>query len=189
MAGRLVRELSRKLPEEAKAAKVRTSPFTGGCWRNSATTAGKCTRCTSGGIIVAAVAHEENEYDRHTLPEVLAWAEAFQGERPKVGIVDRGYRGARWVGETEILVPDKAPKDQSKRERQAMKKRFRRRCAIEPLIGHLKSDYRMGRNCLRGFAGDQINLLLAAAAWTSASGCASPPLFGATYIWHSDPSS
>jgi IS5 family transposase len=46
-----------------------------------------------------------------------------------------------------------------------MKKRFRRRCAIEPLIGHLKSDYRMARNCLRGFAGDQINLLLAAAAW------------------------
>jgi IS5 family transposase len=46
-----------------------------------------------------------------------------------------------------------------------MKKRFRRRCAIEPVIGHLKSDYRMGRNCLRGFAGDQINLFLAAAAW------------------------
>jgi IS5 family transposase len=119
----------------------------------------------SSGIIVAAVAHEENEYDGHTLPEVLAWAEAFQGERPKVGIVDRGYRGARWVGDTEILTPDKGPKNQSKRERQAMKKRFRRRCAIEPVIGHLKSDYRMGRNCLRGFAGDQINLFLAAAAW------------------------
>lgn len=119
----------------------------------------------SGGIIVAAVAHEQNEYDGHTLPEVLAWAEAFQGQRPEKGIVDRGYRGARWVGETEILTPDKAPRGQSKAERQRMKKRFRRRCAIEPLIGHLKSDYRMARNYLKGFAGDQINLLLAAAAW------------------------
>jgi IS5 family transposase len=117
------------------------------------------------GIIVAAVAHEENQYDGHTLPEVLAWTEAFQGQRPEKGIVDRGYRGARWVGETEILIPDKAPRNQSKAERQRMKKRFRRRTAIEPLIGHLKSDYRLARNYLKGFAGDQINLLLAATAW------------------------
>ena len=46
-----------------------------------------------------------------------------------------------------------------------MKQRFRRRCAIEPVIGHLKSDCRLARNYLRGFAGDTINLLLAAAAW------------------------
>jgi hypothetical protein len=46
-----------------------------------------------------------------------------------------------------------------------MRQRFRRRCAIEPVIGHLKSDYRMARNYLKGFAGDTRNLLLAAAAW------------------------
>jgi len=193
IAGRLVRELERKLPEQAKAAEAENFALYRRVLAQQRHDSGKVyslhephiycvskgkehkkyefgTKASlamtkSSGIIVAAVAHEENEYDGHTLPEVLDWAEAFQGERPKVGIVDRGYRGARWVGETEILVPDKAPKDQSKRERQAMKKRFRRRCAIEPLIGHLKSDYRMGRNCLRGFAGDQINLLLAAAAW------------------------
>jgi IS5 family transposase len=46
-----------------------------------------------------------------------------------------------------------------------MRARFRRRCAIEPTIGHLKSDYRLARNYRKGFAGDTLNLLLAAAAW------------------------
>jgi hypothetical protein len=35
---------------------------------------------------------------------------------------------------------------------------------IEPRIGHLKSDFRLGRNFLKGQVGDAINLLLAAAA-------------------------
>ena len=48
-----------------------------------------------------------------------------------------------------------------------MRSRFnaRRRAAIEPLIGHLKSDYRLGRCYLKGSIGDQINLLMAACAW------------------------
>jgi IS5 family transposase len=37
--------------------------------------------------------------------------------------------------------------------------------AIEPVIGHLKSDHRLSRNYLKGFIGDEINLLLAAAAF------------------------
>jgi IS5 family transposase len=39
----------------------------------------------------------------------------------------------------------------------------RRRSAIEPVIGHLKSDGHLGRNFLRGTEGDAINLVLAAA--------------------------
>jgi len=46
-----------------------------------------------------------------------------------------------------------------------MRARFRRRAAIEPLIGHLKAQYRLARCFLKGFVGDQVNLLLAAAAW------------------------
>jgi hypothetical protein len=45
------------------------------------------------------------------------------------------------------------------------RKRFRRRAGIEPIIGHLKSDHRLKRNFLKGFTGDQINLLMAAAAF------------------------
>jgi IS5 family transposase len=40
---------------------------------------------------------------------------------------------------------------------------IRRRAAIEPLIGHMKSDGHLGRNFLAGGAGDAINLILTAA--------------------------
>lgn len=46
---------------------------------------------------------------------------------------------------------------------QAIKREMRRRPAIEPVIGHAKSDHRMGRNYLAGQAGDAINAVLAAA--------------------------
>jgi len=45
------------------------------------------------------------------------------------------------------------------------RKMFRRRAAIEPIIGHLKSDHRLSRNYLKGFVGDEINLLMAATAF------------------------
>lgn len=82
-----------------------------------------------------------------------------------MAIVDRGYRGTRRIGETEILVPGPKPKEQTPHHTRLMRQRFRRRCSIEPVIGHLKSDYLLARNYLKGFAGDTRNLLLAAAAW------------------------
>jgi transposase, IS5 family len=47
----------------------------------------------------------------------------------------------------------------------AIKREMRRRAAIEPLIGHAKSDHRMGRNYLAGQAGDAINAILAAVGY------------------------
>jgi IS5 family transposase len=44
----------------------------------------------------------------------------------------------------------------------AIKRAFRRRAAIEPVIGHLKSDHRMGRNFLASAEGDANNAVLAA---------------------------
>ena len=41
----------------------------------------------------------------------------------------------------------------------------RRRAAIEPIIGHLKSDFRLSRNYLSGVVGDSINVILSACAW------------------------
>ena len=43
-----------------------------------------------------------------------------------------------------------------------IKRELRRRSAVEPVIGHLKSDHRMHRNYLKGRAGDAANALLAA---------------------------
>ena len=44
-------------------------------------------------------------------------------------------------------------------------KLFCKRAGIEPTIGHLKSDYRLGRNFYKGLLGDAINVMLAAAAY------------------------
>jgi IS5 family transposase len=41
---------------------------------------------------------------------------------------------------------------------------MKRRAVVEPTIGHLKSDYRLERNRLRGAVGDSLNVLLSAAA-------------------------
>lgn len=43
------------------------------------------------------------------------------------------------------------------------KKRRKRRSAVEPKIGHLKSDNRLRRCFLKGLTGEAINVLLAAA--------------------------
>ena len=73
--------------------------------------------------------------------------------------MDRGYRGPKMVNQTNICVP-KPDKNITKTKR----KRHSRRAAIEPIIGHLKQDYRMARNYLKGVVGDELNVLLAAAA-------------------------
>jgi IS5 family transposase len=39
---------------------------------------------------------------------------------------------------------------------------MKRRVAVEPVIGHLKEDHRMGRNYLAYSNGDAINAMLAA---------------------------
>ena len=42
---------------------------------------------------------------------------------------------------------------------------MRRRAAVEPVIGHIKAEHRMGRNYLTGRDGDRINTVLAAAGY------------------------
>ena len=85
--------------------------------------------------------------------------------RHKQAVCDHGYRGKREVNGTQIILPGKALKKDSRYQKDKKRKLYRRRAAIEPIIGHLKSDYRMARNYLKGALGDHINLLLAAVAW------------------------
>lgn len=117
------------------------------------------------GIIVGAVSFSKNIYDGHTLPDALKQREALVGRRAKVAICDRGYRGKRVVNGTRIEIPKKPLKRASAYEKRKARKRFRRRAGIEPIIGHLKSDFRLLRNYLKGSVGDRINLMLAAAAY------------------------
>jgi len=117
------------------------------------------------GVIVGAVAHAENLYDGDALRPALQQTRTITGQQPAKAIVDRGYRGRKEVDGTEVLLPGKPKPGQSKGVSARIRARFRRRAAIEPLISHLKHQYRLARCFLKGFVGDQVNLLLAAAAW------------------------
>lgn len=117
------------------------------------------------GVIVGAMAHEENLYDGDALRPALQQTKAITGQQPAKAIVDRGYRGRKEVDGTEVLLPGKPQPGQSKSVSARMRARFRRRAAIGPVISHLKHQYRLAPCFLKGFVGDQVNLLLAAAAW------------------------
>jgi len=110
------------------------------------------------GVIVAAVNFERNQYDGHTLPKVLSQTEEIVGKRAEVAICDRGFKGKSKVGTTKIVIPKSPKKGATRYQKTKMRERFRRRAAIEPIIGHLKSDFRLARNFLKGTIGDTINL-------------------------------
>ena len=122
--------------------------------------------CTArSNIIVGVVSHEQNLHDSHTLPEILRHVETSRGKTVKQAVCDRGYRGKSEENGIKIVLPGKALKRDTRYQRDKKRKQCRRRAAIEPIIGHLKSDYRMARNYLKGAIGDHINLLMAACAW------------------------
>ncbi|MEP6726513.1 MAG: IS5 family transposase [Bacteroidota bacterium] len=111
------------------------------------------------GVIVGALSFNETLHDSKTLPKVIEQYERINNKKPNEIYVDRGYRGPKEVNEVNIYVP------QTKKEiTKAQRKKHSRRAAIEPVIGHLKQDYRLQRNFLKGNVGDAINLMLSAAA-------------------------
>jgi IS5 family transposase len=122
------------------------------------------------GIIVGVQAHKTNIHDSKTLSTVLSIAIKNVGNTTiKEAICDRGYRGIKEIILNDhtitISIPGTRLKKDTKKQIKIKQKKFRRRASIEPIIGHLKSDYRLQRNYLKGFIGDEINLLLAAAAF------------------------
>lgn len=112
------------------------------------------------GIVVSAIGFEGNPYDGHTLEEHLEQTERLTEKRPKVAIVDRGYRGKKKIGETEICSP-KPIKNATAYQKHKARLRFRARAGIEPVIGHIKHDHRMLRNYLKGTLGDKLNTIMA----------------------------
>jgi IS5 family transposase len=115
---------------------------------------------TNGGNwIVGAKLLPNNPYDGHTLAETLTTVESVTGVGVTDAYVDKGYRGHGYAGATNVHVAGQGGANRSPSER----RRRRRRSAIEPKIGHLKSDHRMDRCFLSGLAGDAINAVLAAA--------------------------
>ena len=73
--------------------------------------------------------------------------------------VDRGYKGIKEYKIATIHVPK--PDENITKEK---RKRHSKRAAIEPVIGHLKQEFRLCRNFLKGILGDNMNVILAAVA-------------------------
>lgn len=86
-----------------------------------------------------------NPYDGHTLTASLEQSARLTGVQPKDVFVDRGYRG-HGVGDALKVWIAGAKRGVTV----SIRKKLKRRNAIEPVIGHMKNDGRLGRNFLKG---------------------------------------
>jgi IS5 family transposase len=110
------------------------------------------------GLVLAAKAFEDNPYDGHTLSGTVDQAVAMGGVDPDRIYVDKGYRGHDYTGSASVMIAG------SRRGlTPTMRRELKRRSAIEPTIGHMKTDGRLDRNFLLGHVGDAVNALLVAA--------------------------
>ena len=124
------------------------------------------------GIIVGVKDFQGNPYDGKTLKPSLDVAKEIVGKMPKNVFTDRGYRGAQKdLEETTHHVPGVPKSTDTDLDKETARKNFGRRSAIEPVIGHVKSDFRLARNFLKGVIGDTINLFLAVAAFNLKKWC------------------
>ena len=84
---------------------------------------------------------------------------------PKEAFVDNGYKGiqCKQVEEKFGTIVHVDRKRRGKIPKRIWKK-MKQRARIEPIIGHLKNRYGMGRNLLKGTNGDEVNALLSASA-------------------------
>lgn len=194
IAGRLIRELRRSLSEESLLRhqeqlalfqqildQKRTDkdkiysihkPFTSCIAKGKAhkqyefgTKVGLIT--TSRTLVITAIkSFRGNPHDSKTIGPLLEQVKANLEKQPKELIYDRGGKGQKEIGNTKIVTPDHRPlKRDTPYQKRAKRKKFRRRAAIEPVIGHLKTDYRMGQNYLSSAQSPQINAFLAATGW------------------------
>ena len=122
------------------------------------------TTLTSG-IIVDVVSHNTHEHDSNCLKPAIDNANTHRQTAIKTAVVDRGYKGCKRKVVVEAIIPSPVLKFDSVSQRKRKARLCKRRSAVEPVIGHLKSDYRLARCYLKGAVGDAINLAMAATAW------------------------
>jgi IS5 family transposase len=110
-------------------------------------------------FVIGAKSLPGNPYDGHTLQACIDQAARVTGIAPQEAYADRGYKGHGcntnffkvWISGTKRGVTA------------AIERKLKRRNAVEPVIGHLKSDGRLARNFLKGDEGDAMNALLCGA--------------------------
>jgi transposase, IS5 family len=193
IAGRLLRELERKLPQETLA------DYQGALVLHKRVLAQKkndkdkiyslhksFTACIAKGkvhkpyefgnkvgltvaskstVITSIKSYMGNPHDSLTIGPLLDQMQSNLEYVPEEVVYDRGARGQKQIGDTVISTPSKPLKRDSAYQKRKKRNKFRRRAAIEPIIGHLKKHYRMEQNYLWGEQSPQINAFLAATGW------------------------
>jgi IS5 family transposase len=103
------------------------------------------TVTNTGNFVLGARSFPGNPYDGHTLEPCLEQAGILSGIRAKEVFVDLGYRGVDVPNATIYKARQKRGVNTRR-----LKRALKRRNAIEPVIGHLKKDGLLNRNCLKG---------------------------------------
>ena len=112
-------------------------------------------------FVVGALGLHGNPYDGHTLKKQLEQTERITARKITGDVfVDSGYQGHDYDGAARIHIC--GPKAKRSEVDKKLKRWRRRRSAIEPVIGHMKNDGRLGRNWLKGKQGDRTNVVLSA---------------------------
>ena len=118
------------------------------------------TKPKGGQFVLHTKALHGNPFDGHTLGPVVAELEALTGIETRRIHVDKGYRGHNHAQKFRVWISG-----QVRRVTATIRREMRRRATVEPVIGHMKAEHRMGRNYLKGRHGDRCNAVLAAAGY------------------------
>jgi IS5 family transposase len=113
-----------------------------------------------GQFVLHARALPDNPYDGHTLRDVIEDTETLTGCAIERAYVDKGYRGHGTENPRRVFISG-----QKRGVFGVIKRELRRRSAIEPVIGHMKSDGHLGRCHLKGREGDAANVILTAVGY------------------------
>ena len=109
------------------------------------------------GLVVGMRSMPGNPWDGHTLAETIEQVSILAEHKPVTAIVDKGYQGVQIEG-VQIL-----RSGQRRGVTRTMRAMIKRRSAIEPTIGHMKSDGRLARNPLKGALGDALHAVMCGA--------------------------
>jgi len=116
------------------------------------------------GLVVGARSFPGNPYDGHILSAQLEQTNILledAGKSPKQIFVDLGYRGVDHDNPNVEIIHRGKYKSLTRQQRRCL----RRRPAVEPTIGHLKTDHRMDRCWLQGQLGDVLHAVLCATGY------------------------
>ncbi|HEX8807553.1 MAG TPA: IS5 family transposase [Xanthobacteraceae bacterium] len=117
-------------------------------------------RAPGGQFVLHAKALPGNPYDGHTLAPIIADTQTLTGCAIERAYVDKGYRGHHTPQPHRVFISG-----QKRGVFGRIKRELRRRSAIEPVIGHMKTDGHLGRCFLKGPTGDAANAILSAVGY------------------------